>query len=401
MARILYIEDDESSRVLVRRVLGKFGHTIDEARDGLEGVALAREGAPDLVLVDLDIPTLDGFEVTLRLRSEGALARVPIVAITAGGDRERSLAIGCDGFIRKPIDVKSFPQTIGAYLDGAKENSGELRETLFREQTLSIVRHLEERLAELSRANARLRDLSSARTEFYRNVSHELATPMTPIVGYIKLLRDGELGSLNEAQQKAVDAMGSSVTRLRGTIDNLLDVTGLETGQMRFVHRPYDVVHSIRRVLDAVKERATVAGVEIAVFGLEGEVRAEGDALRVEQATRHLLENAIKFGAGKPVGLSLTAGTDSFSISVADMGPGIEAGKQPRIFEPFYQVDGSQTRRHGGMGVGLAIAERTARTLGGGILLTSPCAFEVGALTFTGSLFTMTIQRLSQHRPST
>src|SRR5882672_9549195 len=121
MARILHIEDDPGNRLLVRKLLQAAGHTVTEAVDGLEGVQLAISERPDLVLVDLNLPGLDGYEVTLRLRGEAALAGVPIVAITAEGDRDTSLAVGCDGFLQKPIDARSFSQVIQRYLKGAKE----------------------------------------------------------------------------------------------------------------------------------------------------------------------------------------------------------------------------------------------------------------------------------------
>ena len=103
MPRILHIEDDPANRLLVRKLLQKAGYEVIDAADGLEGVRLAVGVRPDLVLVDLHSPGLDGFEVTLRLRGEPHLSGVPIVAITAEGDRETSLAVGCDGFLQKPM----------------------------------------------------------------------------------------------------------------------------------------------------------------------------------------------------------------------------------------------------------------------------------------------------------
>ena len=159
MPRILHIEDDPANRLLVRKLLRGEGYEVIDAADGLEGVRLACASPPDLVLVDLHIPSLDGFEVTLRLRSEPSLKGVPIVAITAEGDRETSLAVGCDGFIQKPIDAKSFAQVIARYLKGVRERSVAAGDTLLREQSQRIVGHLEEKIAELSSANARLREL--------------------------------------------------------------------------------------------------------------------------------------------------------------------------------------------------------------------------------------------------
>ena len=200
----------------MRKLLQAAGHEVTEAQDGLEGVRLALQRRPDLVLVDLRIPGLDGYEVALRLRGEPSLTGVPIVAITAEGDRETSLAVGCDGFLRKPIDARSFAQSVGRYLKGVRESVPDVGgdALILRHQSQRIVARLEEKIAELSAANARLRDLDAARTTFYRTISHELATPMTPIVGYVKLLKDQELGPLGKSQLKAVAAMDLSLIHI-------------------------------------------------------------------------------------------------------------------------------------------------------------------------------------------
>src|SRR5579859_6001772 len=121
MSRILHIEDDPANRLLVRKLLMAEGHEVIDAGDGLEGVKRALEIRPDLVLVDLNIPGLDGYEVTLRLRSEPSLEGLRIVAITAEGDRDTSFAVGCDGFLQKPIDARNFAQQVRQYLGGHRE----------------------------------------------------------------------------------------------------------------------------------------------------------------------------------------------------------------------------------------------------------------------------------------
>src|ERR1051325_5915310 len=105
MPTILHIEDDPANRLLVRKLLQAAGFEVVDAADGLEGIRKACDLKPDLVLVDIAIPGLDGYEVTLRLRAEPGLARVPIVAITAEGSRETSLAVGSDGFFQKHIQA--------------------------------------------------------------------------------------------------------------------------------------------------------------------------------------------------------------------------------------------------------------------------------------------------------
>jgi len=117
--RILYIEDNSENRLLVRRVLGAEGYQLIEAADGPSGLRVAEEIAPDLILMDINLPDVDGYEVTSRIRAIPHLARVPIVAMTANvmrGDREKSLAAGCDGYIQKPIDIDLLPQQIAKFL---------------------------------------------------------------------------------------------------------------------------------------------------------------------------------------------------------------------------------------------------------------------------------------------
>lgn len=395
MARIVHIEDDPANRLLVRKLLTRAGHEVLEASDGIEGIRLACAVQPDLVLVDLNIPGLDGFEVTLRLRGERQLRGVPIVAITAQGDRDTSLAVGCDGFLQKPIDARTFARTIAHYLGGAREAPPSQTGSRLREQSQRIVAHLEEKVAELSAANEQLRELDAARTTFYRNVSHELATPMTPIVGYIRLLLDQDLGPLGPKQHKALNAMEECVGRLRRTIDDLLDVTGLETGRTEFASAEYDFLTVTERAIDDARDRVADAGQQLLTELADGPLPAVGDPGGLSRAIAQLLDNAVKYTpSGGAIGLRVTSlPSGHYELCVADSGCGIPADRLERIFDVFYQVDGSVTREHGGVGVGLAIARRLARGLGGDLRVASPAQESFGGVRFTGAAFYLTVAK--------
>lgn len=391
MPRILHIEDDPANRLLVRKLLKPAGFEVVDAVDGLEGIRKATEGTYDLVLVDIAIPGLDGYEVTLRLRSEESLREVPIVAITAEGSRDTSLSVGCDGFLQKPIDARSFVRTLEGYLKGQKEGiSVEKRGEHLKAQSQRIVGHLEKQVAALSAANERLVELDQARKEFYRNISHELSTPMTPIVGYTKLLRDQELGPLTPTQMKAVGAVSECVERLRNLIDNLLDVTGIETGRLRFADQPFELVECVLAAVEstdtkrAEKEQRLVVDIPEA-----GELGASGDSGRVTRAIEELLLNAQKFCPNETV-VGLVARRredDLYEILVADQGPGISERFATRVFDPFFQIDGSPTRSQGGTGIGLAVARGVARGHGGDLTLESPCQETIAEETFSGCCF--------------
>lgn len=405
MPRLLHIEDDPANRLLVRKLLKPAGFEVVDAVDGLEGVRKATEGHYDLVLVDIAIPGLDGYEVTLRLRSEEALKDVPIVAITAEGSRDTSLSVGCDGFLQKPIDARSFVRTLEGYLKGQREGiSVEKRGEQLVVQSQRIVGHLEEQVAALSAANERLLELDQARKEFYRNISHELSTPMTPIVGYTKLLRDLELGPLTKPQLKAVGAINECVGRLRSLIDNLLDVTGIETGRLRFADQPFDLGHAMRLAMEQTQKGRDEKeqGLHIAVPDA-AEFPASGDQGRVIRAIAQLLENATKFSPKRTeIGIRLEKFENGeYQITVSDQGPGIAPEYVTRVFDPFFQVDGSPTRSQGGTGVGLAVARGVARGHGGDLTLVSPCSEEIDGVDFRGAAFCLALSKKQRaHTPS-
>lgn len=122
-ATILYIEDNFDNRMLVRRVLEAEGYRVIEAEDGVQGIERLQSQPPDLVLVDINLPEIDGYEVTKRFKQLPSMDKVPVIAVTANvmkGDREKTLAAGCDGYIPKPIDIDTLPDQIVRFLGKEK-----------------------------------------------------------------------------------------------------------------------------------------------------------------------------------------------------------------------------------------------------------------------------------------
>ncbi|MCA9601741.1 MAG: hybrid sensor histidine kinase/response regulator [Myxococcales bacterium] len=404
MARVLHIEDDPNNRLLVRKLLTPAGHEVIDAETGLEGIRLADSVRPELILVDINIPDLDGYEVTLRLRGMASVRGVPIVAITAEGDKQTSLAVGADGFIEKPIDAKRFPLLVERFLKGHRERADRTGPVRLREQSQKIVEHLEVKVRELSKANERLEEMARLRREFLRNVSHELATPMTPVVGYLKLLLDGELGALTPIQKKTLESISASTVRLRSVINTLLDVSSLESGQMHFFAREYDFVEMVKKALRDTRPTFDDAGVAVVEESWPPPLAAVGDSEKIRRAFVHVLDNAAKFtprGATVGVGIRWTDREPvSYGIVVADDGPGVAPDQLRRIMEPFYQVDGSVTRAHGGVGLGLAFARSVAEAMGGGLEVQSPPVQSVAGRTFSGTAITLWVQAQPRRRTS-
>ena len=371
--RILHIEDDADNRRLVRKVLEAYGFDVLEATDGVSGIKLAMARKPDLILVDINLPYLDGYEVTLKLRDEFGERRVPIVAITAEGSRDMSLAVGFDGFIQKPINVTEFAPQLDAFLDGYREKDSQgNRQDLLLEQSRKIVSRLEKSVTELTEANRKLREADKIRSEFYRNISHELSTPLTPVIGYLSLLQDEELGPLTDLQKRCLASVSQCYTRIRSLIENLLDITAMQTGRMNFFHRDYDFAQIARNSAERLKPLFDEKGLELEISIPDAAFPARGDPDKLARAMVLLIENAMKFTEEGKVLVSVRRKPEGFGFAVYDSGIGIEKDMLREIFSSFYQADGSVTRVYQGAGLGLAITQKVIEAFGGRVWAESP-----------------------------
>lgn len=395
MAQILHIDCIQKDREQLTAALQVSGHQVRSAASGIEGVRMAEAEPPDLVIVDVDLPDLDGYEVTLRIRGMAGLAAVPVVMLAAQPDERACRAVGADGLLRKPLDIQTLEQLLLPYLVSRAQPRPQVAPTL-QQQSQQIVRHLEQKVIELSEANRKMLDMARLRREFLRNITHELATPLTPVIGYLGLLLEGQLGALSPLQHKSLQAMSASAERLRFLIDTLLDMSLLESGSMHFYERQYDFIQVMAEALETIKPRAAEADVRIEVKMPQEPMPARGDSDKLRRAAVHVLDNAVKFTPrGGRVAVEvrqLKAGEQAWCIlDVADSGSGVDASQLDRILDAFYQVDGSMTRSHGGVGLGLAFARRVAQAFGGDIAIQSPPPGPVAKHRLKGTLVTMKV----------
>ena len=370
--KILYVEDDPGSQTLVSRVLAAEGYRVVLANNGLEGIDVATRERPDLILMDINIGDLDGYEVTTKLRSVEDLQHVPIIALTANvlkGDRERALIAGCDGYISKPIDVDEFPRQIEAFLQGRRETvpSDQQVDYLTR-YSQQLVEHLETKVIELKKANRELQRLEKMKSDFIILSAHELRTPLTTAYGYARMLLTTEaLKSETEAggqvqffAQKIFDA----INRLNEVVNDILNIALIQSNQMKLEIETVSlekVVNSALIELNPLeKGRDLVINIDPPLANLPP---VEGDENRLRQVFWNLLSNAVKF---TPDGGSVTvdgrADETHVYIQVRDSGIGVPKEDQARIFDSFYVT--RDTAYHssskvafsgGGMGIGLSI----------------------------------------------
>ena len=246
-------------------------------------------------------------------------------------------------------------------------------------------RNLERANRELARANEELALASQLKSQFLANMSHELRTPLNSIIGYTELLLGGLYGPINEKQQDRLEKVLRNGRNLLNLINDVLDLSKIEAGRLELELRPVNMCHVIQAVLGSIQPLADEKGLVLVAEVPDTLPPLIADEGRLSQILLNLLSNAVKFTEEGSV--TVTAGLnqehDALIIRVSDTGIGIPPEQHDRIFEEFYQADGTTTRKHGGTGLGLAITRRLVQMHGGQISVES----EAGQ----GATFTVTL----------
>ncbi|HSM35356.1 MAG TPA: ATP-binding protein [Longimicrobiales bacterium] len=518
MARVLVVDDQRISRETARGILLEAGHDVEVAEDGPGGLKAALEWKPDVIVLDLNMPGMDGFAVLEELQREEATAPIPVLFLTAEPPRDelvvRGLGLGGFDFVTKggsrseliarvgvmarvkrsyddlaavarisdalirerepqaiatafvadllpafragaafayfagddrdaaaaiasrrtdsPTDVTGVelgrslvgapsgavtvgdaPPPVAGWMERAGFERGlvtglDLQSSepavagVFSEDPAAFghdgdIRLLQSLLglaavavdnarlyartveqgARLKEQAERLERAMTERSRFFASISHEIRTPITAIVGYSQLLEDGILGELDERQKEAVQSTSRSAEHLRELVNDILDISRLESGKYATTIQAADLselAEDAAMSLQLQAERKNLA------FEIEtpGPLPVETDPARVRQIILNLLSNAVKFTEEGSVRMTVGEGTDGQRaadgqawrfVRVRDTGPGIPAEDHDRVFNEFEQVHA--TSEAGGTGLGLAISRKLARLLGGDLLVES------------------------------
>ena len=360
---ILIVDDLPDNLRVLRQALEPQGYQILVASNGEVAIEIATGAHPDLILLDVQMPVMDGFEACRRLKANGTTADIPVIFVTARAETEsvvQGFAVGSVDYIVKPFQTE---------------------EVLARVDT-----HLRvDRLARsLSEANRRIGEAAERKMTFLASMSHELRTPITAIKGYAHNMLDGITGEINERQTRSTTRILENTDHLLDLINDILDLSQAEAGMLEVTPVDFDIREVIGSACDAV---GTLLRPDVEIrFEIDDAVgRVQTDKARVRQILINLLSNAAKFTPHGTITVSASMDTnagETILLEVADTGVGIPENAIDLIFEEFRQVDGVDPE-HKGNGLGLAITRRLATLLGGGINVTS----EVGK----GSSFTVHI----------
>jgi len=364
--RILVVDDNPENVELLEAYLARAGYDLDSASDGQAALRRVREAPPDLILLDIMMPVLDGYAVCERLKGDEATVFIPIVLLTALRDPEdklRGIEVGADDFLTKPFSPPELLTRVKSLL----------RIKGLHDQLEAYNRLLEqkvaERTAELEVALKELRQLDQLKSDFLANISHELRTPLTPIKGYLTLLRDENMGPLTAGQRRGLGVIEASVDRLHKLIEELLAFVRIDRGRMQLRIEEVPSVQvaeaALARIAPAARERSHSLSLEVPA----DLPKVLADREELGRVLSLLLDNAVKFtNPGGRIALrARTVPRDDrvgVEFSVTDSGIGIPEDQRERIFDRFYQVDASPTREHGGTGLGLAIAKQVIEAHG-------------------------------------
>jgi signal transduction histidine kinase len=384
-------------------LLTNYNFQVTESETGLEGLQVARQELPDLILMDINMPGLDGHETTTRMRSVVGLEHTPIIAITASttkGERELALAAGCDGYITKPIDIDEFPHQIIAYLEGQKDTiSKDERHYYLGKYSQKLVARLETKILELEDANARLQKIDKIKSDFVTVAAHELRTPITLVYGYARLLQSvvKETERSDFVEGNIVDLTSKifqSVHRLSEVVNDILNISLIESNEMRLDYALVDLEEIINNALQELDPSKNDRILHITQEELDKLPKVFGDRKRLQQVFWNILSNATKFTPDqgsihikgwvatptldKERGNSIIHEQQSVIVMIQDTGIGIAPAEQKAIFERFYMVgdpayhSSSKTAfGGGGIGLGLPIARGIVEAHGGRIWVES------------------------------
>src|SRR5215216_1837547 len=365
-ARLLVVDDEESLRITTAAILEQEGYVVDTASSGDEAITLLDAANYDLVLTDLHMEGGDGLSVLNEIRRHAPLTiSVVLTGFASVESAIASLQEGAYDYLVKPCDIESMKHTIRRGVEHGRLMLAEQKARADLQQlNLDLEKRIEERTAELKRLNVELAEANRAKDVFLATLSHELRTPLTPVVGWIKLLRSGTLDEKSVSQ--ALDAIERNAWLQSRLIDDLLDTSRIATGKLHFEPKPTDLNVIVKAAIDTVRNSAAARNIDLTMSLHPTSLVVLGEPVRLQQIAWNLISNAIKFtdSGGK---VNVTTGLDGTQayLTVVDTGVGIAPEFLPHVFDRFRQADGSTSRRHGGLGLGLAIADALSKMHGG------------------------------------
>jgi len=372
-ATILVVEDSPIIGRALRSMLESGGYEAHVAADGEAALAWLEQAVPNLCLLDIRLPGLDGYEICRRMKADERTVNVPVIFLSgldAVADVATAFQAGAIDYVVKPPRAPEVLARVRTHLRIAQ-----------------LQRQLQRRNGELSDSYERLREAEQLREDLINMVVHDMRSPLTGILMTLERLLATTADPSMQDEQIGLNSVLNASRRLSDMVTSLLDVTRLEEGKLPLDVRSHSLVLLIEEAVaslgdPALRERVVIDG--------RGEgLEASCDGSLVQRTLANLISNAVAFSApDDPIGVSLTATEQHVRVAVVDRGPGVAAADRERIFDKYSQGTGQTSGRpKNGSGLGLAFCRLVVEAHGGRIGVES----EVGR----GATFRFTLPRSS------
>lgn len=371
--KILNVDDRPENLLALSAALRDCGYEMIEAASGAEAIQQVRLHDFAVILLDVQMPRMDGFETARRIRQEVRSSSTPIIFVTAiHRDEEyehEGYVVGAVDYIFKPVSTEILKAKLAVFAELHRKNV-ELQQK--NEENLKQAELLK-RAALKDQENSLLRAAIESRDEFLSMAAHELKTPITPLnlqmQAFIQMYRDGTIANVEtERLLRLLETSQSQIDRLSRLINELVDVSRIKSGRLELRRERVDLRHLTEDVLAAFAEEGRKAECEIRLIA-EAPVWGNWDRFRLEQAVINILTNAMKYGVRKPIEIRVSSVQKTARLSIRDQGIGVAPEDHVRIFERFERA--VSNRNYGGLGLGLFIANRIIKLHGGRILVES------------------------------
>lgn len=355
VGNILIVDDTPGNLDLLIDILETNDYEVRVARSGRRALAAVGASKPDLVMLDIRMPEMDGYEVCQRLKENPDTAEIPVIFLSISDeviDKVAAFRAGGSDYVTKPFQAEEVLARV--------------------ENLLKISRLQRELLAEREeavRSREAAVEANRAKSAFLANMSHELRTPLNGILGYVQLMeRDHEL---TERQREKLGVISRSGEHLLALINDILSLSKIEAGHPTLNERAFDLLNLLRGIVEMFQVRAETQGIGL-VFETPRDLPrfVTGDDGKLRQILINLLGNAFKFTERGGVRLSIEWSAGSARILVEDSGKGIDASELDGVFEPFVQSESGRQSGEG-TGLGLTISRNYARLMGGNISVES------------------------------
>lgn len=386
---ILIVDDEPRNLAVLESVLDDPGYRLVKATSGNEALlALVAEEFAVLVL-DVQMPGMSGFELAQLVKERRKTARVPIIFLTAYYNEDQHMlegyGTGAVDYLHKPVNPAVLRSKVAVFAE-LHRKSRELEaanrlllaevaerrraEERLEELNASLDRRVHERTAELRASEARLLEAGRRKDEFLATLAHELRNPLAPVRNAIHFLK--LRGPATTDVQWASEVIDRQVQSMGRLIDDLMDVSRIDRGRLELRRAPVPLEQVLADAVETIQAQIDGAGHKLTLLQPPARLLVDADRTRLAQAFMNLLSNAAKYtDPGGQIEVRVVAEGGMAAVSVRDNGIGIAAHRLENVFEMFSQEEAALSRSRGGLGIGLSLTRRLVQLHGGSIVASS------------------------------